>query len=168
MILGVDRASPALVARFPALVPFYQQKVCVFHPGEVRSCQTDYHRHRAGGERIDRPRVDGETGDWLVGQRHLARAKGPSGLVPLVNQIRGLNSRCPAPRPSLRLLAPARPSGRRRRPDGRAGASRRRKIDVELLTELAHESASPPRQAGWGLVCRNLCSNYDLCKTLAV
>ena len=44
-----------------------------------------------------------------LGQRLLARSKDPYGLVPLVNQIRGLNGRCPATRPLLRLLAPARP-----------------------------------------------------------
>ena len=57
---------------------------------------------------------------FLIGQRHLARGKDPNGLVPLVNQIRGLNGRRPAPQPSLRLLAPARPPEAAGR--GQAGA----------------------------------------------
>ena len=53
--------------RLPNLLPPAQGRR---GPGSVRgacrSYPTYYHRHRAGGDQIDRPRLGGDTGGWLV------------------------------------------------------------------------------------------------------
>jgi hypothetical protein len=101
------------------------------------SCPTNGTAPLSTRQRPLRPRAVGESDSWAKRQ------------VPCATTVTA--PACP------------RPPGRLRRPGGRgqAGAG---KIDAELLTELAHESDSPPRQAGWGLVCHNLCYSYDLWK----
>ena len=79
-------------------------------------------RHLGTGQRPQRPCAVGESDSWAKRLRHDHH--------------------------DVWLPPPARPP----EAAGRAGATRRRRIDTKLLTELAQTSDSPPRQAGWGLV----------------